>query len=160
MAQAYSEYSNDVLFSIIFLSFIIASSLSVYPLSPSVAALRPMLMVMVLIFWLIFQSRHVGLKTAFAIGIIIDLLMDSRLGQHAFAAVLVVLAINLMSKYIRSLSIGTAWLMAAVGLITYQLCLWLLQPMIQNSAVSSSALPLLASIISWPLILLLLRRFR
>ena len=160
MAQAYSEYSNDVLFSIIFLSFIIASSLSVYPLSPSVAALRPMLMVMVLIFWLIFQSRHVGLKAAFAIGIIIDLLMDSRLGQHAFAAVLVVLAINLMSKYIKSLSIGTAWLMAAVGLITYQLCLWLLQPMIQNSAVSPSALPLLASIISWPLILLLLRRFR
>lgn len=160
MAQAYSEYSNDVLFSIIFLSFIIASSLSVYPLSPSVAALRPMLMVMVLIFWLIFQSRHVGLKTAFAIGIIIDLLMDSRLGQHAFAAVLVVLAINLMSKYIKSLSIGTAWLMAALGLITYQLCLWLLQLMIQNSAVSPSALPLLTSIISWPLILLLLRRFR
>lgn len=160
MAQAYSEYSNDVLFSIIFLSFITASSLSVYPLSPSVAALRPMLMVMVLIFWLIFQSRHVGLKTAFAIGIIIDLLMDSRLGQHAFAAVLVVLAINLMSKYIKSLSIGTAWLMAALGLITYQLCLWLLQLMIQNSAVSPSALPLLTSIISWPLILLLLRRFR
>ena len=160
MAHAHSEYSTDFLFSVIFLSFIIASALSVYPLSPSVAMLRPMLMVMVLIFWLIFQARYVGLKTAFAIGIIIDLLMDSRLGLHAFAAVMVVLVMNLMSRQLKSLAIGTAWFMASVGLITYQLCLWLLQPMMQNSAVSPSALPLLTSMVSWPLVLLLLRRFR
>ena len=160
MAHAHSEYSTDFLFSVIFLSFIIASSLSVYPLSPSVAMLRPMLMVMVLIFWLIFQARYVGLKTAFAIGIIIDLLMDSRLGLHAFAAVMVVLVMHLMSRQLKSLAIGTAWFMASVGLITYQLCLWLLQPMIQNSAASPSALPLLTSMVSWPLVLLLLRRFR
>ena len=160
MAHAHSEYSTDFLFSVIFLSFIIASSLSVYPLSPSVAMLRPMLMVMVLIFWLLFQARYVGLKTAFAIGIIIDLLMDSRLGLHAFAAVMVVLVMHLMSRQLKSLAIGTAWFMASVGLITYQLCLWLLQPMIQNSAASPSALPLLTSMVSWPLVLLLLRRFR
>ena len=160
MAHAHSEYSTDFLFSVIFLSFIIASSLSVYPLSPSVAMLRPMLMVMVLIFWLLFQARYVGLKTAFAIGIIIDLLMDSRLGLHAFAAVMVVLVMNLMSRQLKSLAIGTVWFMASVGLITYQLCLWLLQPMMQNSAVSPSALPLLTSMVSWPLVLLLLRRFR
>ena len=160
MAHVHAEYSTDWLFSVIFLSFIIASSLSVYPLSPSVVELRPILMVMVLIFWLIFQGRYVGLKTAFAIGIIIDLLMDSRLGLHAFATVLVVLVINFMSRHLKSLSIGTAWFKASVGLIAYQLCLWLLQPMIQHSAASPSALPLLVSIISWPLVLLLLRRFR
>lgn len=160
MAHAYSEYSTDVLFIVIFLSFIVALSLSVYPLSPSVAALRPMLMIMVLIFWLIFQARRVGLKTAFAIGIIIDLLMDSHLGQHAFAAVLVVLVINLMVRHIKSLSMGTTWFIAAAGLLTYQLCLWLLPPMMQNNAVIPSALPLLVSIVSWPLIPLLLRRFR
>ena len=160
MAHAHSEYSTDLLFSVIFLSFITASALSVYPLSSSVAALRPMLMVMVLIFWLIFQARHVGLKTAFAIGIIIDLLMDSRLGLHAFATILVVLVIDLMRKQLKSLTLTTAWLIAGVGLITYQLCLWLLQPMMQHSAASPSALPLLTSMVSWPLILLLLRRFR
>ncbi|WP_352337222.1 rod shape-determining protein MreD [Psychrobacter sp. 16-MNA-CIBAN-0192] len=160
MAHAHSEYSTDSLFSVIFLSFIIASALSVYPLSPSVAELRPILMVMVLIFWLIFQARHVGLKTAFAIGIIIDLLMDSRLGLHAFATVLVVLVINLLSRQLKSLTMATAWLMAAVGLLSYQLCLWLLLPMLQNTAATQSALPLLSSIISWPIVLLLLRRFR
>lgn len=160
MAHAHSEYSTDLLFSVILLSFIVASSLSVYPLSASVAGMRPMLMIMVLIFWLIFQSRHVGLKTAFAIGIIIDLLMDSRLGLHAFATVLVVLVIDLMSKRLNSLTMGSAWLIAAVGLLSYQLCLWLLQPMLQNSAATPSALPLLVSMASWPLVWLLLRRFR
>ena len=160
MAHAHSEYSTDSLFSVIFLSFIIASALSVYPLSPSVAELRPILMVMVLIFWLIFQARYVGLKTAFAIGIIIDLLMDSRLGLHAFATVLVVLVINLISRQLKSLTMVTAWLMAAVGLLSYQLCLWLLQPMLQNTAATPSALPLMVSMVSWPLLLLLLRRFR
>ena len=58
MAYADFDDATGVLPALIILSFIIASSLSVYPLSPSMAALRPMVMVMVLIFWLLFQPRY------------------------------------------------------------------------------------------------------
>lgn len=159
MAHSNFEYTTGKLPSVIFISFVIASALSVYPLSPHIASLRPMLMIMVLIFWLLFQPRYVGIFTAFTIGVVIDLLMDTRLGQHAFAAVMLTLVIQRAGVYIKSLTLVSAWFMAILGLVVLQLSLWLLQLMTQNTFAIASALPLLVSIISWPLLYLVLRRF-
>ncbi|OXL18399.1 rod shape-determining protein MreD [Psychrobacter sp. DAB_AL32B] len=159
MAYPDSEHANGLLLAIIVLSFIIASSLSVYPLSPSMATLRPMIMIMVLIFWLLFQPRYVGIFSAFTIGLIADLLMDTHLGQQAFSAVVVALVIKATSIYIRQLNTVSAWLVASLGLTVFQVSLWTLQMFIQNVFVAQSALSLLMSIISWPLVLLALRKF-
>lgn len=154
-----SDHENGLLYAVIVLSFIIASSLSVYPLSPSMATLRPMVMIMVLIFWLLFQPRYVGIFSAFTIGIIADLLMDTHLGQQAFSAVMVALVIKITSIYIRQLNTISAWLVASLALIVFQVSLWTLQLFIQNTFVAQSAYSLLMSIISWPLVLLALRKF-
>ena len=154
-----SENATVLVIATIILSFVIASSLNVYPLSPSMAALRPMVMIMVLIFWLLFKPRYVGIFTAFTIGLIADLLMDTHLGQQAFAAVTVALVIKITSIYIRQLNTISAWLLASLGLVVFQLSLWILQMFIQNVFVAQSALSLLMSIISWPLVLLVLRKF-
>jgi rod shape-determining protein MreD len=154
-----SENATVLVIATIILSFVIASSLNVYPLSPSMAALRPMVMIMVLIFWLLFKPRYVGIFTAFTIGLIADLLMDTHLGQQAFAAVTVALVIKITSIYIRQLNTISAWLLASLGLVVFQLSLWILQMFIQNVFVAQSALSLLMSIISWPLVLLALRKF-
>lgn len=55
-----SENAKVLLIATIILSFVIASSLNVYPLSPSMAALRPMVMIMVLIFGC--YSNHATLE--------------------------------------------------------------------------------------------------
>ena len=154
-----SDHENGLLHAVIVLSFIIASSLSVYPLSPSMATLRPMVMIMVLIFWLLFQPRYVGIFIAFTIGIIADLLMDTHLGQQAFSAVMVALVIKITSIYIRQLNTISAWLVASLALVVFQVSLWTLQLFIQNTFVAQSAYSLLMSIISWPLVLLALRKF-
>jgi len=144
---------------VIVLSFIVASSLNVYPLSPSMATLRPMVMIMVLIYWLLFQPRYVGIFTAFTVGLIADLLMDTHLGQQAFAAVVVALVIKITSIYVRRLNTISAWLIASLGLIVFQLTLWILQMFIQGVFVAQSSLSLLMSILSWPLVLFVLRKF-
>lgn len=159
MAYPDSENATVVLIATIILSFVAASSLNVYPLNPSMATLRPMVMIMVLIFWLLFQPRYVGIFTAFTIGIIADLLMDTHLGQQAFAAVVVALVIKITSIYVRQLNTLSAWLIASLGLIVFQISLWVLQMFIQNVFIAQSALSLLMSIISWPLVLLVLRKF-
>ncbi|MBH0066027.1 rod shape-determining protein MreD [Psychrobacter sp. SZ93C1] len=159
MSYPDSENATVVLIVTIILSFIVASSLNVYPLSPSMATLRPMVMIMVLIFWLLFQPRYVGIFTAFIIGIIADLLMDTHLGEQAFAAVVVALFIKITSVYIRQMNTASAWLVASFGLIIYQLNLWMLQMFIQNVFVAQSTLSLLMSILSWPLVLFALRKF-
>ena len=159
MAYPDSEHATGLLLAVIVLSFIVASSLSVYPLSPSMATLRPMVMMMVLIFWLLFQPRYVGIFSAFIVGIIADLLMDTHLGQQAFAAVMVAMVIKVTSIYIRQLNTISAWLIASLGLVIFQVTLWILQIFIQNTFVAQSALSLLMSIISWPLVLFILRKF-
>ena len=159
MSYPDSENATVLLIATIILSFVAASSLNIYPLSPSMATLRPMVMIMVLIFWLLFQPRYVGIFTAFTIGLIADLLMDTHLGQQAFAAVVVALVIKITSIYIRQLDNLSAWLVASLGLIVFQLTLWILQVFIQNVFIGQSALSLLMSIISWPLVLLALKKF-
>ncbi|MDN5619295.1 MAG: rod shape-determining protein MreD [Psychrobacter sp.] len=159
MSYPDSENSTALLIVVIVLSFIIASSLNVYPLSPNMATLRPMVMIMVLIYWLLFQPRYVGIFTAFTIGLIADLLMDTHLGQQAFAAVVVALVIKITSIYVKQLNTISAWLIASLGLVVFQFNLWILQMFIQNIFVAKSALSLMMSIISWPLVLLALRKF-
>ena len=159
MAHPNSEHATGLLLIAIILSFVVASSLNVYPLSPNMATLRPMALIMVLIFWLLFQPRYVGIFTAFTIGLIADLLMDTRLGQQAFAAVVVALIIKITSIYIREVNTASAWLIATLGLVVFQLILWILQLITQNIFVAQSGLSLLMSIISWPLVLLALRKF-
>ena len=159
MAYQESDHPTGLLLLAVILSFVVASSLNVYPLSPTMATLRPMVMMMVLIFWLLFQPRYIGVFSAFTIGLIADLLLDTRLGQQAFAAVVVALVIKISSIYIRQLNSTSAWLMATVALIAFQLSLWLLQVITQNVFVVQSGLSILMSILSWPLILLSLRKF-
>ena len=159
MAYSDSNHPVGLLLVAIVLSFVAASSLNVYPLSPSMATLRPMVMIMVLIFWLLFQPRYVGIFTAFTIGLVADLLMDTHLGQQAFAAVMVALAIKISSIYVRQLNTVSAWLIASLSLLLFQLSLWMLQMFIQDIFVAQSVLSLLMSIVSWPLVLLALRKF-
>ena len=85
--------------------------------------------------------------------------MDTHLGQQAFAAVVVALVIKITSIYVRQLNTVSAWLIASLGLIVFQLNLWILQMFIQNVFVAQSALSLFMSIISWPLVLFALRKF-
>ena len=159
MAYPDSDHANGLLHAVIVLSFIIASSLSVYPLSPSMATLRPMIMIMILIYWLLFQPRYVGIFSAFTIGLIADLLMDTHLGQQAFSAVVVALMIKVTSIYIRQLNTVSAWIIASLGLFVFQASLWMLQMFVQNVFVAQSTFSLLMRIISWPLVLLTLRKF-
>ncbi len=159
MAHPESEHPTSLLFIAVVISFVVASSLNVYPLSPNMSTLRPMVMIMVLIFWLLFQPRHIGIFTAFSIGLIADLLMDTRLGQQAFAAVVVAFVVKVTSIYVKQLNTASAWFIGALGLLVFQLSLWMLQLITQNIFMAESAISLAMSIISWPLLLLVLRRF-
>lgn len=97
--------------------------------------------------------------TAFTIGLIADLLLDTRLGQQAFAGVVVALVVKISSIYVKQLNTASAWLIATLALIAFQLSLWILQLITQDVFVVQSGLSILMSILSWPLVLFALRRF-
>lgn len=159
MSSSDSHHSTAEILIAIVLSYIVASSLMVYPLSSTSALLRPMVLIMVLIFWLIFQPKYTGLFTAFAIGLAADLFLDTRLGQQAFAAVLMALVIKISSIYIKQLTTIGSWFLACLCLLVFQMALWIVQFITQNIFVSQSAIAMFMSMACWPLVLLALRRY-
>lgn len=140
-------------------SFIVASAFNVYPLVDNLALLRPMAMVMVLVFWLIFQPMRIGVGLAFLVGLTLDLLLDTKIGQQALCAVMVAFFIKFMSGYVKQLSTSLVWLLASVCLFAYQSGLILLHLLSGGGFVPQLYISVFISILAWPLLLLVLARF-
>lgn len=132
-------------------SFIIASLLSVYPLSAQIALFRPTWLVIALVFWLIFQPTMVGVGTAFAIGLVADFLTDSRLGQQALCAVIVAFLVKFISGYVKQLSSSAVWLLAAGCFLVHQVCLIILYLFTQAVFAPQLLYSVVISVLVWPL---------
>lgn len=141
------------------ISFLLASILSIYPLTSNIAIFRPMWLVMVLVFWLIFQPALVGVILAFGIGLCIDLLTGSRLGQQALCAVAVAFFAKFVSGYIKQLSSGLVWLLASCCLIIYQISLIILHFFIQGIFAPQLFVAVVTSILLWPLLVAILIKY-
>ena len=78
---------------IIMLSFFLAMVLSIIPLSsaipPVLGYLRPDWVALILMWWVIVMPQKVGLLTAWILGLMMDVLLDTMLGQHALALVVI-----------------------------------------------------------------------
>lgn len=155
----YQKRSLFHLYSIMLLSFIIASVLSVYPLSASIAVFRPMWLIIALIFWLIFQPTLVGVWLAFTVGLVADLLTDSPMGQQAFCAILVAFFIKFISGYLKKLSATSVWLLATACLFIYQISLIFLHLVTQGVFVPQLLYSVLISTLVWHLWVAVLARY-
>ncbi len=69
---------------VIAVSFIIAFILTVAPLPDWAVAWRPAWIAMVLVYWCMALPGRVGVITGWCLGLVLDVLHGSILGQHAF----------------------------------------------------------------------------
>lgn len=70
-------------------TFIAAVALEITPLPELLQGIRPPLTAMVLIYWVLMRPERFGLLTAFALGIVLDILHGQLLGQNALALAVV-----------------------------------------------------------------------
>lgn len=147
------------LYTVMLVSFIVASAVNVYPLLDNLALLRPMALIMVLIFWLIFQPSLIGVGLAFLVGLVADLLLDNKIGLQALCAVGVAFFIKFVSSYLKRLSTASVWLLASACLCMYQLTLVGLNAVITGIFVPQLFISLGISILAWPLLLAILSRY-
>lgn len=139
-------------------SLAVASVLNIYPLSAALAWYRPMWLVLVLVFWLLSQPARVGIGAAFAVGLAADLLLDSDLGQQALCAALMAFFVKFVNLYLRQPSAGLLWVVAAVGLLLYQLVFVVLQVLTQGVFYPQLLLAPLVSALVYPLVVWALTR--
>jgi rod shape-determining protein MreD len=83
------------------LSLVTALILQLVALPPSLAAVRPLCLPLVLCYWALTEPRVPVLLCAFLFGLMVDVLFDSVLGQHALGGVLAAyLVIKLRSLFL------------------------------------------------------------
>jgi len=82
-------------------SLVIAIVLTVLPLPPVLAPFRPYWVALVVIYWNLEAGRLRQLGQAFALGILLDLLTGTLLGQHAIGLVVLVFLLERFRARIR-----------------------------------------------------------
>ena len=152
--------SRDPLFAII-ISVIMASALMVYPLSYELSGWRPLFMLMITLFWVLCQPTWCGVWFAFGTGLFVDLLVDAPLGMNALSFVLITFIARFLTRERRILTFGNLWIISSIAILAHLFFIWIAQVM---SGVHFSFArhwqPLLSSVLLWPVIYYLLKKWR
>ena len=146
---------------VVLTTFVIALFLTVLPLPDWAQGYRPQWVALTLIYWCLAAPQRVGVGWAFAVGLALDVLVGTLLGQHALSLSLVAYLTLELHQQIRvfplwqqSLSVLvllwverllTLWVMGATGQPTPTLWYWV---------------PSLVSMLCWPWVFHALRSVR
>tara|TARA_R110000850_G_scaffold156_6_gene1128 strand:- start:1392 stop:1871 length:480 start_codon:yes stop_codon:yes gene_type:complete len=142
------------------LSLLIALCLQMMPLPDSVASLRPLWVPLVLVFWALVEPRVPSLLAAFLAGIVLDAHLNTVLGQHPSAFILLVYGVSrvravyiLFPLWQSTIALIPAWL-------GYCLLMAVIDKLFRHSADPWLRwMPALTSALFWPLVFSVLARF-
>ena len=81
-----------------FIGLSLLAALAVHLLPLGAHAAMPDLMALVLVFWAVQQPRRVGIVLGFLLGLVMDVVEGSLLGQHALAYTLMAFAAGVMHR--------------------------------------------------------------
>ena len=112
--------------SVILLTFIVALLLTVIPLPEWARYVRPDWVGLVLIYWCMALPERVGVTTGWFMGLLVDMLTGSLLGQHALALTVVAYLTLRFHQRLRLFPVLQQSLTVLVLLILHQLlALWI-----------------------------------
>ena len=146
---------------VILLTLLVAAVLAVLPLAHSLAWWRPEWMLLTLVYWAIALPHRVGLLSALAVGLIVDVLEGAPIGQNMLALGLVVSLAGLMYQRVRVFTMvqqaGVIFVLAGIHQLVVQ---WLQGLQGLSPSGFLFLLPALTSALLWPLVMPLLRGLR
>ncbi len=142
------------------ISIVIGSVLIAYPVSPAWNVWRPEFMLLLVLYWVMNQPKWCGVWFAFLVGITTDLLLDSHLGLHGFAYVLLMFSARFLTINRRVLTYFSLWIIASIVVFMDLVLSFLYQRMMGNVVQLWFWSPLIPSILMWPVICFFLKRWR
>ena len=146
---------------VIAMSFAVAFLLTVWPIPAGLMWARPDWVCLVLIYWVIALPQRIGIVLSFLVGLLLDAVEGSMLGQHALSLSVVAYLALVLYQRLRQFNL---WQQAAVVFVmvgvNQLVALWLqgLAGLTSGSAVF--LVPVLISALLWPAVMTLLRHMR
>jgi rod shape-determining protein MreD len=142
----------------VFITLMMALALTLLPMPEWSVWGRPAWVLMVLIYWAIILPHRIGVMTAWVMGLLMDLLTGTLLGEHALALTLVIYFVSRIHIRLRMspmLQQGLS-VLGFVGL--YQFIIYCIQGFIGELPTSQLYwLSSLTSMLLWPWLFVLLR---
>ena len=146
---------------IVFLTFLVGLIFQILPLPEVVQFYRPNWVAIILIYWSMALPNSIRLISAFAAGLILDILLGSLLGQHSIAFVIVVYINLFFNLRIRVLSIWQqATYVFILLLISQFFIVWIEGMTGSNPPIEAYFLPALTGMLIWPWAYFILRDIR
>jgi len=142
-------------------TLVLALILSVFPLPGTIEMFRPDWVAMILLYWSFVAPHRFGLMTAMLLGIVLDTLTGSLLGQHALALLIIVYLCQRFHFRIRAFPASQVILIAIVLLGLYEFVLFWVDGVAGRTVpVAERWAPVVSGGVLWLSVLMALERTR
>lgn len=146
---------------IIFLSFIVAFMLTAMPLPEWAINWRPAWVAMVLIYWCMALPHRVGIGVGWLLGIFLDVLQGTLLGQNAIGLAILAFLTLKSHQRVRMYPLTQQALVICLFVLAYQLLsLWIRGIMGVPPRSWTYWMPVFTSMVLWPWLFIILRDIR
>ncbi|MGE0482947.1 MAG: rod shape-determining protein MreD [Gammaproteobacteria bacterium] len=143
------------------LSFIVAFMLAAAPMPAWALAWRPAWIAMVLVYWCLALPERVGVLAGWCVGLVLDVMNGSILGQHAFGLAFVAYVALLYHQRVRVYPLTQQALFVGLLVFMYLLMMWWVYDLLGSVKYGPSyLLGAVTTAILWPWIYIVLRDIR
>ncbi|MEI6859776.1 MAG: rod shape-determining protein MreD [Shewanella sp.] len=146
---------------VVWLSFLAAMLLQIMPLPDIVEVWRPDWLLLVIIYWAMALPHRYNILLAFALGVMLDILLGAHLGIRALSMSLVVYVVVLHFQRLRNFPMWQQALVIASLVCLYHMVVFWTQFVVSTAFFDMSLFfPAFSSLIIWPWVFWMLRRLR
>ncbi|HEX4045872.1 MAG TPA: rod shape-determining protein MreD [Gammaproteobacteria bacterium] len=146
---------------IILVSFFIAMILVLLPMPDWAVWYRPAWVLLILIYWAMVLPQYVNVGVAWFIGIFVDLLTGTLLGEHALAYIVVIYFVNRMAIRLNMSPLLQQGVSILFFVLLYQFILYCIQGFIGELPTSHFYwISSVTSMLLWPWLVVLMRDCR
>ena len=142
-------------------SFVVAFMLTALPLPDWAAPWRPAWVALVLVYWCLALPHRIGVVTGWSIGLLLDVMHGSLLGQHAFGLATVAYFVVIYHQQIRVYPLFRQALVIGSLIFIYSSSMLLIYNVFGSMHYGFKyLLTAITSALLWPWIFIVLRDFR
>jgi len=141
---------------IFYLSLLVAYTLYFYPLRGDLTYWRPMVVFLVVVFWLLAEPHVLGVGFAWLAGLALDILTGGPLGQNALAMGVSAYLLQLAGQRMKNFSVWHQMIVVVLALF-YQLVTIVVNLIAGKAADDWHMLfPVVSTVVVWPFVALLM----
>lgn len=145
----------------IFITFVVALILAILPMPDWTVWLRPAWVLLILIYWSMMLPDRVNIGVAWLVGLIVDLLSGTLLGEHALAYTVVIYFVSRIYIRLRIAPLLQQSMSILFFILLYQLILYCIQGFIGELPNTHLYwLSAVTSMLLWPWLFILMRDVR